>query len=228
MADKGHARNLAIYNMSAHSERNGYAADLAAFLRAILGNPRRIGAIAPSGAALVRRMVDAAAIDPDSRVLEVGAGTGVVTRALLAAGVAPRNLHVIELDPRLAARLARALPKVDVIAGDAARAAALLPTDALGRIDAVVSSLPIRAMPQAVKVALTRAFIDVLAPGGHIVQFTYPPGSPLPASTLGLHGEYVGRAWLNLPPAAVWRFTPLGRLHEAAAAPTHAGDALTR
>jgi len=40
-----------------------------------------------------------------------------------------------------------------------------------------------------------------------MLQYTYPPGKPLPAERLGLTVACAGRIWWNLPPASVWRIT---------------------
>jgi 16S rRNA (adenine1518-N6/adenine1519-N6)-dimethyltransferase len=50
----------------------------------------------------VRRIVRAAALDPDDVVVEVGPGLGSLTLALLPAA---RHVHAVEIDPRLAAAL---------------------------------------------------------------------------------------------------------------------------
>ena len=67
------------------------------------------------------RVVDAAGIEPNDEVLEVGAGVGTMTLALAARC---RRLVTVELDERLAAILrdvVRGLDKVDVLVADALR-----------------------------------------------------------------------------------------------------------
>ena len=69
------------------------------FLRRFLGNPKRTGAVAPSGPILAREM--ARVVDPQAGglVVELGPGTGPVTRALLARGVRRDQLLLVEYDP---------------------------------------------------------------------------------------------------------------------------------
>src|SRR5689334_12447804 len=68
--------------------------------------------------AVARRIVETAGIGPRSAVLEIGPGLGALTGELAArAG----RLHLVEIDPGLAARLAAQHagdPRVRVIAGD--------------------------------------------------------------------------------------------------------------
>ena len=73
--------------------------------------------------------------------------------------------------------------------------------------DAVVSGLPLIAMPLAAQTRIVSGAFSVLAPRGVFVQFTYGPFAPLNpelARRLRLTGRR--RSWIvrNLPPASVW------------------------
>ena len=173
----------------------------------MLDNPLRVGAVAPSSGALARLMASLVRLGSGEALLELGAGTGSVTRALLEIGVPRDRLYVIELDARLHRYLQNRFPGVTVLRGNATDARDLLPVHRVGRISTVVSSLPLRPMKFATQAAIVDAVFDVLAPGGMMLQYTYPPGKPLPAARLGLRTECAGRIWWNLPPAAVWRIT---------------------
>jgi phosphatidylethanolamine/phosphatidyl-N-methylethanolamine N-methyltransferase len=177
------------------------------FLRSMLDNPLRVGAVAPSSGALARLIARHVRLRSGEAILEVGAGTGSVTTALLEIGVPRDALTVIELDPRLHAYLQNRFPGVTVLRGNAADARELLPPHRVGRISTVVSSLPLWPMKFATQAAIVGAVFDVLAPGGAMLQYTYAPGKPVPASRLGLKAECAGRIWWNLPPASVWRLT---------------------
>src|SRR5262249_13268657 len=69
------------------------------FLRGLVARPRATGAISPSGPLLTRAM--ASHVDPneDLPVIELGPGTGVVTKALLERGVKPARIVAIEYSP---------------------------------------------------------------------------------------------------------------------------------
>jgi phosphatidylethanolamine/phosphatidyl-N-methylethanolamine N-methyltransferase len=177
------------------------------FLRSMLDNPLRIGAVAPSSGALASLIASLVRLGSGEAILELGAGTGSVTRALLEIGVPRDRLYVIELDARLHRYLQNRFPGVTVLRGDAASARELLPPHRVGRISTVVSSLPLRPMRFATQAAIIDAVFDVLMPGGMMLQYSYPPGKPLPAARLGLTIECAGRIWMNLPPAVVWRLT---------------------
>ncbi len=94
--------------------------DTASFLRAWLADPRRVSAITPSGMALAR-LVTAEITPATGPVLELGAGTGVFTRALLARGVQERDLTLLEYGVDFARLLGERFPRARVLSMDAAR-----------------------------------------------------------------------------------------------------------
>jgi len=176
------------------------------FLRSVLRNPLSVGAVAPSSPRL-SRLVASSVTRKDCTILEVGAGTGSITGALLDSGIDPERLFVIERDPWLVAYLRDRFPCVQVHCGDALHANSILERERVGKIDTLLSSLPIRNFKPPEQIALIQAMLKTLAPGGQLIQYTYAPCCPIPALKLGLNAECLGRVWMNVPPAAVWRFT---------------------
>ncbi len=51
-------------------------------------------------------------------VLELGPGTGVITKAILAQGVKPADLYSVEYSPDFVEHLDRTFPDVNIIQGD--------------------------------------------------------------------------------------------------------------
>ena len=173
------------------------------FLRALMARPKNVGAIAPSSRGLARAM--ARQIDPErpGPVLELGPGTGVITEAILARGIAAGRLTLVEYDSDMAGFLASRFEGVDVINGDAFDLARALGRKAEQPFSAIVSGLPLLNFPLARRRHYLEGVCRLLAPGAPLVQFSYgvqPPVMPPP-------GYSVMRAaliWANLPPARVW------------------------
>jgi phosphatidylethanolamine/phosphatidyl-N-methylethanolamine N-methyltransferase len=185
--------------------------DSVRFLKTWLGNPQLLGAVMPSGAALAKAI--AHAVDPakPGPIIELGPGTGVVTEALLARGIAPNRLILVEFEPSFCALLADRFPGVRIVQGDAYR----LKTTLGQRLDpppvAVVSSLPLLMKPEPMRIALLAEAFDLMAPGAIFVQFTYGLTSPIPRTApLVFKVESSPRIWLNVPPARVWVYRRLG------------------
>jgi phosphatidylethanolamine/phosphatidyl-N-methylethanolamine N-methyltransferase len=183
--------------------------DQRAFLRAWIRSPAKVGALMPSGRFLTRKI--ASQVDPHAPgwVIEIGAGTGVVTRALLRAGVKPERLLVIERERRMAEMLQREFPHLRIVRGDAQRLDELLREHNVHKVSAVVSSLPLLTMPKELQEAIVAQMFAVLPPKGTLVQFTYGPRSPIARAYCKHHqaqAHRVGQVWLNIPPATVWRY----------------------
>jgi phospholipid N-methyltransferase len=180
--------------------------DTFSFLSDWKSDPRRVGAIAPSGRSLARMMT--ADIDARSApVLELGAGTGVFTRALLRRGIREHELTIVESGEFFARSLGQRFPQARVLQIDAARLReTVLGDDA--PLGAVISGLPLLNMSSdTIRAVMDGAFAH-LRNDGVFYQFTYGWRCPVPREVrrqLGLRATRIGRAWLNLPPAAVWR-----------------------
>lgn len=184
------------------------AANPAMFFRRWLANPLQMGSIVPSSAALCRRIVRQVRRTPDEAVIELGAGTGVVSRALLAAGLPAERLFVVEIVPEMAEHLRRTLPGAQVIEGDARLLPDLIPAAWHGRIGSVVCGIPLVLLPFAEQ----RRFLDAIeavAPGRGFLHFSYCATSPLPARRHALAARREAWTPLNFPPASVWRYTPI-------------------
>lgn len=184
-----------------------HVGDEARFIRSWLENPMMAGAIAPSGRFLARAMAQCVDLSQQGPIVELGPGTGPVTRALLARGVAPEKLILIEYEPSFCALLAKKFPGVKILRGDAYRLADTL-GDALDAAPStVVSSLPLLTRPEAERIALLREAFALMGPEGKFIQFTYGVKSPVPlhlASAARIAAETLAPIWLNLPPARVF------------------------
>ena len=177
------------------------------FFRRWMDNPLLMGSVIPSSPALCRRLVAQVRRAPDEAVVELGAGTGVVSRALLESGVPPERLFVVEIVPAMAQHLRRVLPGANVIEGDARALPELIPAHWHGRIGSVICGIPMVLLPLAEQRRLVDA-IDAVAPGRGFLHFSYCVTSPLPAPKLRLAGNRAAWTPLNFPPASVWRYAP--------------------
>jgi phosphatidylethanolamine/phosphatidyl-N-methylethanolamine N-methyltransferase len=197
------------------TQKKSTLADNARFIRSWLENPRLIGAVSPSGRALAKAMASYVDASGDGAIVELGPGTGPVTQALLARGIAPHRLLLVEYERRFCHLLGERFPGVKIVQGDAYGLKATLDGKVDGKIAAVVSSLPLLVRPERDRIELLRQAFELMGPDGLFVQFTYGLTiSPMPIRSQPGGGHYVGKGsapiLLNIPPARVWRYRVAG------------------
>lgn len=177
-----------------------------------LSNFRQICSLFPSSPFVGRAMSWAVADRPADQVIELGAGTGAVTRQLLRHGVDYDNLTLIEIDAKLGGHLRRTFPDLDVVIAPAQDLSKLWRDRNGPKVGAIVSTLPMRLLDKKSVFSIMKNCFSVLEPGGVFVQFTYRQSSPIPeriCKTLHITGERYSRVWINLPPAEIWVYRRL-------------------
>lgn len=171
------------------------------FLRELIRSPRNTGALCPSSPALARKMAEAFSPDvfKSGYIVELGAGTGSVTRALLSGGIPPERLVVVEKSEPLALCLRERFPLANVLCCGAEEIGARM-----GRpVKAIVSSLPFRSLPKDACEAIMSEVEEILAPGGIFVQFTYALIGEMPFVPRSFRKLRSSVVLLNIPPAKV-------------------------
>ena len=192
----------------AGARSHGEVKNTTLFLKRWLANPLQMGSVIPSSPALCRRIAALVQCGPDEVVVELGAGTGVISRALLAAGVPPERLVVVEIVRDMADHLRSVLPGVTVIQGDAFELARALPERMHGKVGTAICGIPLVMLPLEQQKRFVDA-VESVAPGKGFLLYTYCITSPLPYRKLSLTAQR--KAWtpLNLPPASVWHYQPM-------------------
>lgn len=171
------------------------------FTKALIVNPRATGAAIPSSRRLAREMAAHINVEKPGLIVELGAGTGVVTEALLKRGIAPSRIIAVELVPELARSLRLRYPEIQVLQGDATHLQTLLKDHA--GVNAVVSSLPLRSLPKSVTQAILSQIHEILPPEGRYIQFTYSYRANRFESLQQYRSISSKRVWINIPPARV-------------------------
>jgi len=178
------------------------------FFSVWMRSPVRTGSIVPSSGDLARKIVRV--VRPGAgRVIELGGGTGVFTRALLDLGLPPAELEVVEIDPELVRGLRRQFRNVAILDADASDLVASVAGTA-GDYQAVISGLPMLTIPRQQQRAILAAAFELLGDRGAFYQFTYatrPPLDPALINEFGLGVVQIDTSWRNFPPARIYRFT---------------------
>lgn len=173
------------------------------FLRSWIEKPLRMGAVMPSSKFLARAVAGYVDTHSTAPVIELGPGTGAITDAMIARGVAEKRLVLVEYDPGFCALMRERYPQATVIQGDAYNLDQTL-SELSAPGSAMVSGLPLVTKPMLTRVKLMRDAFLKLEPGAPFIQFTYSVAPPIPKSQPGVQTQASERIWMNLPPARVW------------------------
>ncbi len=177
----------------------------ARFLKNWARNPLTTGAIAPSGKALAQKMASFVPLQSPLPVLEIGAGTGSVTKALLDAGLSPEKLIALEYSDTFCRHLEVNFPTIRLIQGDAYSLSETLEKH-IGKecqFSAIISSLPLLTRPKQDRVSLLEQALHHLPNKGPFIQFSYGLKAPVEApANCDMHKTN----WIlkNIPPARVF------------------------
>ncbi len=160
-----------------------------------------VGSIIPSSAVLARALSKHA--HGAEHIIELGAGTGVITHQLDRSF--PRvPLVVVERDARMASALQVRFPRPTIIAANVEDCAHLF--DNIPDASIVVSSLPFRSLPVPVGaeiIGLLCAFLFT-SPKRQLAQFSYGHREPFPIPASHLVWTKHELVLRNIPPAWVW------------------------
>ena len=105
--------------------------------------PKTVGSIVPTSSITARKMASVANPRSDLPVLELGPGTGAITKAILAHGIKPEKLVAIEYSTDFYEHLVRLYPGVNFINGDAFDLDRTLGVFKDQTFDSVISGIPL-------------------------------------------------------------------------------------
>jgi phospholipid N-methyltransferase len=150
------------------------------FLQAFLKNPLKVGAIAPSSPELAAEMLKGIHPDDDNIVLELGVGTGAITRFLRDVIPSRDSYLGIELDGDLVKTLNTKYPDLNIMQANAADAYAIHKELGLGKVRYLICCLPFVSLPKEVTEAVLNDISRFMDEGCELRLFQYAHGYFLP------------------------------------------------
>jgi len=179
------------------------------FFERWIRNPFSVASITPSSAKLAQKMVDAIPLS-EGVVVELGAGTGAITKLLLDSGIAPEMIVIVERDPHFYDYLSLQYPFCKVVLGDALSLKAVLENSGVtSPVRAVVSGLPFLTLSACMQNSLLSQSFAITKDNGPFIQFSYSVKSPLKPEVreqLRVKENCTANVFWNFPPAKVWSF----------------------
>ncbi|EPE93902.1 phospholipid N-methyltransferase PmtA [Rhizobium grahamii] len=176
------------------------------FLKGWKRDRTAVGAITPTSVVTARKM--ASVIDSSSGlpVLELGPGTGVITKQILALGVRPKDLVSVEYSPEFCRHLRQEFSEVDVRCGDAFALDLVLGPERDAKFDCVISAVPLLHLPPDKRLSLILDLLERVPNGRPVVQITYGLLSPVVALPAGYEVRHLAFMMRNIPPAQLWTY----------------------
>lgn len=180
--------------------------DRIVFLQEFLRHPTQVASVIPSSRFLERRILSVAGIHGARTVVELGAGTGGTTRAILRELPKNAKLLVIEINPRFCARLRHIHdPRLIVHRGSAQELQEALCAHHLPTPDVVISGIPFSTIKPDIGERIMAAIKAALGAGGRFVAYQFSKQvNDLASPLFGL--PRVELALLNIPPMRVYRW----------------------
>lgn len=178
------------------------------FLGAFVREPLTIGAVWPSSLALARKVVENCDIGPGDTVVELGAGTGVISELILQRLQGRGRFVPIEIHPMNVQFLRRKFPTLQIVHDSAENLSAHVADQ---KANCIISCLAWGSMLPPTQNRIFQAVLRSLAPDGQFVAFTYLHAALFPTTRhfrrrLARHFpriESTSVVWRNLPPAFV-------------------------
>lgn len=152
------------------------------FLQAFLKNPAKVGSIAPSSPELAQKMIAGISPKTDEIVLELGVGTGAITRALQTIATEKDSYLGIELDPALVRILRTSFPGLKIVCGNATEISAIHKRSGFGKIGTIICCLPFVSLPNDVGEAIMVEIDKIMQQGCTLRTFQYAHGYYMPSA----------------------------------------------
>jgi phosphatidylethanolamine/phosphatidyl-N-methylethanolamine N-methyltransferase len=152
------------------------------FLQAFLKNPLKVGAVAPSSPDLAWQMLEGILPDKDNVVIELGVGTGAITKYL--AEILPDNDSYlgIELDTKLVSTLNVRYPEMNIVSGNACEVSAIHQESGLGKASYILCCLPFVTLPEEVAAQILSEVENYMQQGCMFRAFQYAHGYYTPSA----------------------------------------------
>ncbi len=152
------------------------------FLQAFLKNPGKVGAIAPSSPELAQKMVEGIEPDENDIILELGVGTGAITKFVQDVVPDEKSYLGIELDRDLVKSLKRNFPTLKIVRGNACEAFALYQKTNLGKVGFIICCLPFVSIPNEVGERILQEVDKFMEQGCTFRTFQYAHGYYFPSA----------------------------------------------
>ncbi|OEF95608.1 class I SAM-dependent methyltransferase [Desulfuribacillus alkaliarsenatis] len=144
----------------------------ATFLYKFIKKPKQIGSITPSSRYLVRKMLETVDFNKTNSVVELGAGTGVITQEIYNSKKSDTDFYIFEYDDEMRAVL-KNIYKTAAYCKDAYELKDTLSSYGASEVDCIISCLPLATFSETGRQAIMEQVIESLSDDGIFVAYQY-------------------------------------------------------
>ncbi|WP_342849071.1 class I SAM-dependent methyltransferase [Ahrensia kielensis] len=177
------------------------------FFGAWARSPKTVGAVAPTSSETADLMASYITSPNDLPVLELGPGTGAITKAIFRSGIAERDLYAVEYDVKFCRDLSQRFPQASIIQGDAFNLDETLAHLEGQKFDCVISGLPLLNFTPSMRLKFLQGALGNIPHGRPLVQFSYGIRNPIEVDDASISINRSRWVFNNLPPARVWTYS---------------------
>lgn len=152
------------------------------FLQAFIKNPAKVGAIAPSSPELAAKMVEGIVPDENNIVLELGVGTGAITKFLQEIVPNEKSYLGIELDKDLVKSLKEKFSGLKIVRGNACDLEKIHQKSGFGKVGYIICCLPFVSLPNEVGEHILFQIDKFMRKGCMFRTFQYAHGYYFPSA----------------------------------------------
>lgn len=182
------------------------------FMREFIKNPMKMGSITPSSKFLANKMIEEINICNNHFIVELGAGTGAITKNLIEKIDDQNNFLSVEINPKLSAFLKAKFPNLNIAEISAEHLKDYLTENNLPQADGIISGLPWAIFNDSIQNKILKNIVDSMTKDGTFVTFAYIHALKMkPAKSfkqkLNKHFKSVqisSPIWINIPPAIIY------------------------
>ena len=152
------------------------------FLQAFLKNPTKVGSIAPSSPELALKMLEGIEPSSESVIIELGVGTGAITKFIQGIVSDDRSYLGIELDSNLVRMLRKNFPEMNIVCGNSTETQSIHHRSGLGKVSYIVCCLPFVSLPAEVRNGVLDEVDKFMQQGCEFRTLQYAHGYYLPSA----------------------------------------------
>ncbi len=152
------------------------------FLQAFLKNPGTVGSITPSSPELAKRMIDGIKPSSNNIVVELGVGTGAITKYLQHVVPDESSYLGIELDPHLVRTLRKNYSGLRIVRGNALDLEDIHRRSGFGNIGTIICCLPFVSLPNKTGEKILQEIDKYMQRGCTFRTFQYAHGFYFPSA----------------------------------------------